>query len=165
MIKIVTAFIMAFMFIGCSSSEVDAKSVKPKLVVGQTLQHLGLKDQFEKSHKITEDTKMVLLAFSKDGAHICNDYFASQKENFLELHHTFFIADVSVAPSLIRSMFIMPGLKDFKHKVMILDTKEIAQAYRAGFNDKDIVVVHLDHYKIKDITTLTTKEELIKSFQ
>jgi len=164
MTKIVTAFIMAFVFVGCSSSEVDAQSIVPKLVVNKNLENLGLKDQFEKSKQITNNTKTVILAFSKDGAHICNDYFATQKADFLETNHTFFIADVSAAPSLIRSIFIMPGLKEFKHKVMILDTKEIAANYRAGFDDKDIVVVKLDNHKIKDIKTISTKEELIQFF-
>lgn len=164
MTKIVTAFIIALIFIGCSSSEVDAKNVAPKLVVGKSLENLGLIDQFDKAQKITNDTKTVIFAFSKKGAHTCNDYFASQKEDFLQAHHTFFIADVSAAPSLIRSMFIMPGLKDFKHEVMILDTREKAANFRAGFDDKDIVVVTLENHKIKDVKTISTKEELIKLF-
>jgi len=157
--KILLGLMSALLFIGCSSSAVE-ENVKPALVAGQNLE-ISLKDQNEKVHSSTTETKKVIFALSKDAAHTCNDYFETKEPNYLETHSTLFVADVSSAPSLIRSMFIMPGLKDFKHRVLILDDKSVAAPFRAGVDVEKIVVVSLDANKITNVKTISTKEELI----
>jgi|GEM_PF-486472 len=161
MTKILLGMLTAFLFIGCSSSAV-VENVKPKLVVGQSIADLKLNDQFEKSHTLNDDTYKLVFAFSKDSAHICNDFFNTQAPTYLEDHHTQFIADVSSAPSLIRSMFIMPGLKEFKHTVLLLDTQETAAPFKKDMDLEKIIIVYIINEKITDIKTLTTLEELRK---
>ena len=102
MTKILTALIAAFLFIGCSSTAGE-QNIEPKLVVGKTID-LNLNDQYEKAQSIPADTKTVIFAFSKDSAHTCNDYFETKAPAYLAQHKTIFVADVSAAPSLIRSM-------------------------------------------------------------
>jgi len=159
MTKILLGLLTTFLFIGCSSSAV-VENVKPKLVIGQSLADLKLNDQFEKSHTLKEDTYKLVFAFSKDSAHICNDFFNTQAPTYLEDHHTQFVADVSAAPSLIRSMFIMPGLKDFKHTVLLLDNKEIAAPYRKDMDVEKIAIVYIINEKITDIKIVATEQEL-----
>ena len=156
--KIVAILLTALVFIGCSSK--GASNIEPKIVVGKSLNTLTLNDQNGKKHSIKNDTKIVIFAFSKDAAHTCNDYFNEQSPDYLEKHHTQFIADVSSAPSFIRSMFIMPGLKDFKHTVMIFEDKENASGYRAGQDNEKIVVVYLNNKSISSIKTISTAKEL-----
>lgn len=69
---------------------------------------------------------------------------------------------MSAAPSIIRSMFILPGLKDFKHTVLLLDDEKIAAPYRKDMDVEKITVVYVINEKITDITTVTTAEELRK---
>ena len=45
--------------------------------------------------------------------HLCNDFFVTQDASYLANNKSIFVADVSSAPSIIRSMFIMPGFKRF----------------------------------------------------
>ena len=163
MTKIIVALLAAFIFIGCSAK--TDENVAPKLVVGTTVANMTLSDQFDKPLTIKADTKKVIFAFSKDGAHICNDYFVTKVPTYLADNKTLFIADVSSAPSLIRSMFIMPGLKDFKHTVYILDDESIAAPYRAGMDTEKIVVVSLDNLKITNIKTITSEKELISEIE
>ncbi len=108
------------------------------------------------------DTKKIIFAFSKDIAHICNDYFVTQTPTYLSENNTQFVADVSAAPSLIRSMFILPGLKDFKHTVLLLDDKKVAAPYRSQMDVDKIVVAYIDNKAITKIVTISSEDELKK---
>ncbi|MDY0233849.1 MAG: hypothetical protein RBS11_07390 [Sulfurimonas sp.] len=159
--KIIVGLIATFLFVGCSSKG-STEVVEPKLVIGKSLSDLALNDQFKKEHKLEATTKKVIFAFSKDIAHTCNDYFVAQSPTYLSQNNTQFVADVSAAPSLIRSMFILPGLKDFKHTVLLLDDKKIAAPYREGMDTEKIVVVHIEDESITKIETISSEDELKK---
>lgn len=164
MTKILLGVLTTFLFIGCSSKAVE-ENVEPKLVVGKSIADFKLNDQFEKSHTLNADTYMLIFAFSKDSAHICNDFFVTKAPTYVEDHHAQFIADVSSAPSLIRSMFIMPGLKEFKHTVLLLDDESVAAAYRKDMDVEKIVVVYILNKEIGKIKTISTAEELRKTLE
>ena len=53
-----------------------------------------------------------------------------------------FVADISAAPSLIKSMFILPGLKEFKHTVLIIDDEHVSASYKpTKYNDQIVIVI------------------------
>jgi len=160
--SIITGLILSIVFLGCSSKATVDKNIVPKLVVGKTLSDITLNDQFEKSHTVSPDTYKLIFAFAKDSAHVCNDFLKTQKPTYLAEHHAAFIADVSAAPSLIRSMFIMPGLKDLKHTVLLLEDKKVAAPYKKGLDINKIAVVYILNKEIKEIKFITTSEELQK---
>ncbi|WP_151901090.1 MULTISPECIES: hypothetical protein [Sulfurimonas] len=163
--NIIIGLLATFLLLGCSSKSDENKNVEPKLVVSKSLADLKLKDQFEKPHTLNADTYKVIFAFDKEPAHTCNDFFNTQKPNYLQEHHVQFVADVSAAPSIIRSLFILPGLKDFKHVVLLLDDKKVAAPYRKGIDTTKIVVVTLLNKKITDIKTISTTEQLKKAVE
>jgi hypothetical protein len=163
--NIIIGLLATFLLLGCSSKSDENQNVEPKLVVSKSLADLHLKDQFGKEHTLNADTYKVIFAFDKEPAHTCNDFFNTQKPTYLQEHHVQFVADVSAAPSIIRSLFILPGLKDFKHIVLLLDDKNTAAPYRKGVDTTKIVVVTLLNKKITDIKTITTKEELKKAVE
>ena len=163
--KIVLGLLVGLLFIGCSSDKSEQKNVEPNLVVSKSLSSLSLNDQFEKAQTIQADTKKVIFAFSKDVAHTCNDFFATQSPTYLSDNNTHFVADVSSAPSLIRSMFILPGLKDFKHTVILLDDKNIAAPFKAGVDVEKIVIVYLNNKIITDIKTIASTTELKQTIE
>ena len=160
--NILLALLVAFTFVACDSNSDENKNVVAKLVVGKSLADLHLKDQFKKDHTLQADTTKLIFAFDKEPAHICNDFFKRQKATYLQNHHVQFIADVSAAPSIIRSMFIMPGIKKFKHIVLVLDDKNIAASYRKGVDATKVIVVSLLDKKITDVKTVVTTKELQK---
>ena len=160
--NIIVALVVSLAFLGCSSKATEDKNVHPQLVVGKSFEALTLNDQFGKAHTLKPDTSKVIFAFAKDSAHTCNDFFKTQKPTYLADNHTEFIADVSAAPSLIRSMFIMPGLKEFKHTVLLLEDKAVAAPYKKGLDINKIAVVYLKQQKIEKIEFISTAEELKK---
>jgi len=160
--SILMGFILAVVFLGCSSKGAEDSSIVPKIVVGKTFDQLTLNDQFEKPHTLSSDTSKIIFAFAKDSAHTCNDFFKTQSPTYLHDNHTEFIADVSAAPSLIRSLFIMPGLKDFKHTVLLLEDKTEAAPYKKGLDINKIYVTYILNNKITAIKTVTTSDELKK---
>ncbi len=162
--KIIVAILTALVFLGCSSDKA-AQNAEPKLVVDKSLSDLKLNDQFAKPQTIDADTKTVIFAFSKDVGHTCNDFFASKGESYLKDHKAVFVADVSAAPSLIRSMFIMPGLEEFKHTILVIDDADISAQYKPAHNDEKIVVVSVDNKKITAIEFLNSTDELDKKLQ
>jgi len=162
--KIIAGLLTALLFLGCSAKTEEA-NVEPKLVVGMSVSDMNLNDQFEKPHSIDADTKKIIFAFSKDGAHTCNDYFATKAPSYLEDNNVQFVADVSAAPSIIRSLFIMPGLKDFKHTVLILDDKAVAAPYRAKMDTEKIVVASIKNLKITNLQTINSEKELIEQIE
>jgi len=163
--KIIIGFLITVvMFIGCSSKATDM-DVKPKLVVEKSLANLALNDQNGNAHKLKATTKKVIFAFSKDIGHTCNNFFATKDAKYLDNNNAIFIADVSGAPSLIRSMFILPGLKDFKHTVLILDDKELSSGYKKNQDVEKIVVAEVNDGIIKEIKSLNTVDELAKEIE
>ena len=163
MIKnIILGFLLSIALIGCSSKATEDVNVTPQLVVGKSLSTITLNDQFEKAHTIDAKTSKIVFAFSKDAAHTCNDYFKMQSATYLSEHNTVFIADVSAAPSLIRTVFIMPGLKEFKHTVLLFEDKKMAAPFKKGLDINKVTVVYLDGTTIKEIKTITTDAELKK---
>ena len=164
MTKILLGLLTTFVLVGCSSEVID-KNIEPKLVVGKSVADFKLNDQFEKPHTLNSNTYKLIFAFSKDSAHICNDFFVTKAPTYIQDHNAQFVADVSAAPSLIRKMFIMPGLKEFKHTVLLLDDKTIAAAYRKGMDVEKIVVVYILNKEISKIKTITTEEELRRTLE
>ena len=164
MTKILLGLLATFLFVGCSSSAVE-ENITPKLVVGKSVADLKLNDQFEKAHSLNPNTYKLIFAFSKDNAHTCNDFFNTKSPTYIEDHNAQFIADVSAAPSLIRSIFIMPGLKDFKHTVLLLEDKATAAPFRKDMDVEKIVVVYILNKEITEIKTITTSEELRKTLE
>jgi len=158
--KIILGLIATLFIIGCSSDKVDTANIEAKLIVGKSLESLALNNQFEKPQALKADTKMLIFAFSKDMAHICNDYFVTQSPTYLADKNAQFVADVSAAPSIIRNMFILPGLKDFKHTVLLLDDKAIAAPYRKNIDIEKIIIVYIENKKITEIKTISTENEL-----
>ena len=156
--KIFFALITTLLFLGCASNA-TTENAQSKLVVGQPLA-FTLNDQFEKQHTLSKDTKTVIFAFAKKSAHSCNAFFNAQKPTYLQEHNAEFVADVSAAPSLIRSFFILPGLKEFKHRVLLLDKEEIAQDFRVDMKVENIVAVEIKNGIIVAIKDFTTPKEL-----
>ncbi len=163
--KIFIGLLTLFLFIGCSSNTPTEGKIEPKLIVSHSLADLKLNDQNGNEQGIDADTKKVIFAFSKENGHTCNDFFATKDDSYLKDNNTQFVADVSSAPSLIRSMFIMPGLKDFNHPILVIDNAIVSAAYKTEENSEKIVLVRLDNQVITEIKYLNNVEELEKEIE
>lgn len=128
------------------------------LAVGAKLKEMPLLDQFGKKESIKNTTKKIIFAFNKDSAHTCNDLFSEESPAYLSQHQAQFVVDLSSAPSLVKSIFIYPKLKEFKHQVLLLQGSPAP--YRAEVDTQQIIILHLEDATITKITTISTKDEL-----
>ncbi|HBQ45002.1 MAG TPA: hypothetical protein DD716_05065 [Thiomicrospira sp.] len=158
---IFTIVLLSVLLIGCSDKTVE-ENVEPKLVVGMSLEGLNLNDQFGEPRVISEDTKRIIFAFGKDTSHAINDYLLTQSKTYLEDYKVVFIADVSSAPSLIKTIFIMPGLKKLEHKVLVIEDSVVAAPYRKGVSEDMVVVVSVKDRKITEVKQVVPTPEAIK---
>ncbi len=159
--NVLLAMLLSLSFIACSD-EVTTP-VESKIIVGQSLAPMTLNDQFEKPHTVSKEITKIIFAFSKDMGHMSNEFFEKQTPTYLQDHNAVFVADVSGAPSLIRSMFIMPGLKDFKHTVLVIEDKGVAASYRIDAHKEEIMILDVENLVIKNISYVKTEEGLAKA--
>ncbi len=162
--NIVLGLLISLVFLGCGAKE-SSRNIEPKLVIGKSVLDLSLKDQNEKVQTVSADTKVLIFAFSKDMGHTCNDFFAKKKDDYLQSHKAVFVADVSSAPSLIRSMFILPGMKDFKHTILVMDDAAIAAGYKSAMKTESIVMVSLENGKITAIDNVNSVDALAQKIE
>ncbi len=158
--KIIIMLFATLLLVGCGSKSETEQPVEAKLVVGKSLKGISINDQFGETHIFSPDTKKVIFALSKETGHTANDFFGTQLVTYLSDNNTQFVVDISMAPALIVDMFIAPGLKDFKHPVLVFSTKDDAAPFRKGVDTEKIIVVYLDSMKITEIKTVTTADEL-----
>ncbi len=163
--KIVLGLIATLLFVGCSAEKKVDENVEPALVVGKSLADFKLDDQLETPHTLSTSTTKLIFVFSDDMGHLANDYFVTKEPSYLSDNNTQFVADISGAPSLIQSMFIKPGLKDFKHTVLVLSEKEVSAPFRAKMDTEKVVVVYLENKTITQIKTISTQDELIATIE
>ncbi len=163
--KLIVALSVTLLLMGCSSKNETSKNITPKLVVGKTLTLTQLKDQNDKVESISPTTTTLFFSFAKETGHMCNEFLESKPTDFLAKHHAVYIADVSPAPSIIKSIFILPDLRKLPFKIMLINDDKLSAQYSKGIDKEKIVVVHISDSKITKIETLNSKEDLEKLFQ
>jgi len=136
-------------------------SIFASMQVGSEFENFKIKNQFEIEKSITNKTKKVLFVFNKANGHIVKDYLATQKADYLDKKDILFVADVSAMPSII-AWFVLPGLKDNKFSIIVLEDDEISKKYKTEKNEKKITLVYLDNKKITDIKYFDDKQLLKK---
>ena len=158
--KIILGLVLTLTFLGCSSNDTVTEQASAKLIKNKSLEGFTLNDQLDKPYTLSKDAKTIIFAFSKEMGHLANDFFITQDDLYLNNNKAVFVANVSSAPSIIRDMFIIPGLQDFDHRVLVLDDENTAASYKAGVDEFKLVVVSLDNNVITDIKTANTINQL-----
>ncbi len=156
---LLTLLSLTLFFVGCSADKAP-KDVEAKLYKKADLSDLKLPDQHGKPHGIGNDTRYLIFSFSKDVGHKCNEFLQGHEADYLPKHHALYIADISAAPSLIKSMFIMKDLKKLPFTILIIDDDTLSAEFTKGVDTSKIVVVTLKDKKIEDISELSSAKEL-----
>ncbi len=161
--KIIFAALTALFLIGCGSDATDTKNVEAKLAVGKNLAGTTLNNQNEKSVTIKPETKVVFFSFAKPTGHLCNEFLETKPAEYLAQHNALYVADVSAAPSLIKSMFILPDLKELPFEILLINDDTLSAEFSKGIDKESVVVVYLDNGVITKITNAASKEQLEKA--
>ena len=84
------------------------------------------KDQFEKKLPITPETKEIIISFSKKNGKAVKAFLQSHK-GYLKTKQAVYLADMTSAPSLALSLFMMPALKKYDFSVGLIEDDDIAE--------------------------------------
>ena len=129
-----------------------------RMVVNQPIEQFNLKDQFDRSYKVTKDTKKIIFAFAKQSGHLVKDFLNTQKADYLSKRDMLFIVDASAMPSFMK-MFILP-FTGYTYPILTIEDEEISKRYINNKNSEKIMVVVLDNVKIVDIKYLDDAKQL-----
>lgn len=132
------------------------------LSIGDTTPTFEIKDQFEKMHKISADTKTILVAESRSTSVIVREYLLTKDTNFLETNKTQYIADISGMPSLISKFIALPKMKKYPFPILLVNEE---QAKSFSTKDDEITVYTLTDGKVSNIKYIKTTEELDAVFK
>jgi len=119
-----------------------------------------LPDQFDKSHTVGKDAKILILSFAKSTGHMIKGFLSKQPKDYLPSRHAFFIADISPMPTVIRNTFALPDLRKSPYSVLLIYDENIASQIK---NDKEadkIAIATLDNGVITNVKYILTEKEL-----
>jgi len=105
-------------------------------------------DQFEKKLTITPQTKEIIISFSKKNGKAVKAFLSSHK-GYLKTRQAVYLADMTSAPSIAMSLFMMPALKKYDFKVGLIEDDDIAE--KLPRKEGKTTVIHLDKMRIKSI--------------
>lgn len=160
--KLILAGVMSVLFLTGCDSKGELKS-SSQIAVGKKLDNITLKDQFDKPHTLTNDTKKVIFVFQKDTGHLVKGYLNTKPADYMDKRAIRFIADVSPMPAVIRDYVAMPDLRKYAYPVMLITDKEFARRFKNKTNEAVITVVTLDNLTIADVKRVSTEAELQKA--
>lgn len=137
-------------------------TVANALNVGDSIPTFEIKDQFEKAHKISMDSKTILVAGDKGTSEILRDYLLSKEKGFLETNKTNYVADISGMPSLIAKWFALPKMKKYPFSILLVDEEQTKSFTK---KEDNITVYTLTEGKVSDVKFIKTAEELAAIFK
>ena len=113
--------------------------------------------------KIPKDVKLVIISHEKGTGVLVNEYLEAQNEDYLQKNHVVFIADINKIPSLITKMVALPKLRKYKHPIYINYDERFEEIVPSKENM--VTLVHVENSIIKNISYISTKEELKKAIE
>lgn len=108
--------------------------------------------------KIPKKTKLVIVAFEKDTGALVNEYLDTQSPFYLPKNNTIFIADINKMPAVITNMFALPKLQKYRHLIYLHYGEKFQNVVPS--QEQKITLLYIEESKIKDISFISTQEEL-----
>ena len=133
-----------------------------RVAVGETLKPFTLRDQFDRLHTLTEDTKKIIFVFKKDPGHVVRSYLNRQDDGYLASRNILFVADISKMPAVIREYAAMPDLRQRGYAILTVYNRELAAKFKDEKEETKIMVADLDRFHVTAIRFAETEEELEK---
>lgn len=132
------------------------------LNIGDATPTFEIKDQFDKSYKLSADTKTILVAETRSTSVIIREYLLSKDKNFLTANKTQYIADISGMPGLISKYIAIPKMKKYPFSILLVDEE---QAKSFSTKEDEITVYSVVDGKVSDVKYIKTTEELDAVFK
>ncbi|MEK6658503.1 MAG: hypothetical protein AABY36_02340 [Campylobacterota bacterium] len=113
--------------------------------------------------KITKDVKLVIISSQKATGALVNEYLDSQNSDYLQKNRAVFIADINKMPTIVTKMLALPKLRKYKHPIYINYDERFDEVVP---NKEDrVTLLYIENSIIKNISYISTKEELKKAIE
>jgi len=133
------------------NAESIANSTKNHIYeVGDRIIPFTLLSQHNKKAWIDNTTQTILITYDKGSTALQNRFvIAKGGEKFLKGTNSLLIVDVSVIPFGIRSLFVLPKLKSFKHPLLLSYDENFSKMF--PYKDEHIAIVKIEKRIVKEI--------------
>ncbi|MBN1840534.1 MAG: hypothetical protein JW802_10890 [Campylobacterales bacterium] len=115
---------------------------------GESVQFPIIKDQFEKTVKLTPATQQIIVAYTQaQGSSIKT--FLESHPHYLTENNALYIMDATAVPSMVMSLFMMPKFKKYPYAIGLLETeKDVAYFPK---KEEFITIIHLNNLSVTKI--------------
>jgi hypothetical protein len=141
-----------------SLSLYSSLSVAALLKLGDTLTESKFIDQFDQTHSVGKQTKMLFFAKSKHAGSLMTDIISDLASDHLRKQNAVYIADISGMPSLVSRFIALPRMRDITTPILLVREAENA-SWLPSKEDKVTVVKVVDG-KVAQIDFTAEKERL-----
>jgi hypothetical protein len=159
-------FLLAgLMLNGCSKKENHNEVTQAKyedIKVGNKLADFTIADQFDKKYSLTDNTKKVIFACSKDMGHIVKTLMLNKPVDYLISRNICFIADISSMPTIIYNLFALPDMQKSKYPILLIFDEKNAKRFENEDKKDYLMIISLDQKVITKIEFVNNQKDLEK---
>ena len=123
-----------------------------------TIEPFTLNDQFGKEHTLEKMPKLLICSFGKETGTLISNYFNAQDSDYLTKHDIKLMADVSSVPSLLRSTFIIPKMKNYNFEILLSTESQFSKLFPR--EDEKLTVLKIENDRVQDIIFISNETEL-----
>jgi RNA recognition motif-containing protein len=135
--------------------------IASNLKINDKIGNFSLTDQFDKIHTINSGVSTIIVTFQRDTLELINDFLSAKNENFLEDKHAVFINNITSSPNIIRKMFTIPHLRDYKYTILLVYDQNSIKFLK---EENKVTIYSIFNGQVSNIQYLSSKDELENFF-
>ncbi|MFC0709020.1 FAD/FMN-containing dehydrogenase [Azorhizophilus paspali] len=133
------------------------------LEVGERLTPWTLLDQHEQAYSLNEETRVLLIARSMDGARLVEAVLKTRPQGYLEARRAVFVADISRMPSLVARLFAVPAMRDYPYRVLLDRDARVASRYPG--DPAKVLWLDLEHGRLRAMREFADAGTLVEALE
>ena len=140
----------------CATDSSDAPPVTS--AVGDQLSPFSLEDQYGETHSVDENTRRILYSQDMDGGDVVKQVLAELGNDYLNTHHTVYVADISRMPGFISKTIAIPRMRSRNYATLL----DLEGSVTSGLPSQPgkASVIRLEELRITEIGYAATSDEL-----
>lgn len=129
--------------------------------VGDVVEPFQVKDQFDKDLSLDKNTTEIILSTTKENGLLMQEYLKNKNSDFFDSKHILYLADMTRAPSLVLSFFMLPAFKKYPYRIGLIRDEKLNKLFPKA-NGK-ISIIRLESFKILSITFIEKPDDKVFS--
>ena len=145
------------LFLACFGWTVQAADV------GEKLAPRTLLDQFEAEASLDGETRLLLVASSREAAGLVDEALKGKPDGYLAARNALYVADVSQMPSMVTNWVLIPSMRSADYRIL-LDRDSLVAPEHLGAGD-EVLWLELDDLKVLERQTFDSSEALREALE